>query len=159
MPGNNKTLPPPGHPILPKDHPRLEHQPVTSFTHPKSGAQSKLNIPAAVKEKWRAVKLGINAEGGKETAVRMPIGGAIRVEGTALKLHVVAFVPAFTSNARMITSVSNNPDNPAVLLRLQEGKKTLSEGWVFQNLTEFNTFSHGQVKVRLSTGLTAEELQ
>jgi len=149
------SAPPPGHPTLPKDHPTLKHQPVTSFDHPKSGANYTLDIPPEVRTKWRAVRLTVHPAGRTEQTERVPIGSKIELEGTGLQLYIVAFVPAFQSNAGVVTSSANTPDNPALLVELIEGEKKLASGWVFQNLPAYNTFTNDKVKVRLLAGLTA----
>lgn len=123
--------------------------------HPKSGARLALALPANVRATWTAAQLSLATSGAAPRTVRVSVGGDTPVEGTSLTLRVVALVPAFRSDADSVTSASNRPDNPAVLLRLLAKDKTLAEGWVFQKYPEFNTFNSERVHVRLAA-LTAK---
>jgi hypothetical protein len=73
----------------------------------------------------------------------------VDVANTGLSLSVTAFVPAFISDAGVVSSSSNNLDNPAVQLQLHDRTGKVTEGWVFQSLPDFNSFSSKQVSVRL----------
>lgn len=138
---------PSGHPSLPADGG------MTSFTHPTSGAQSTVDVSADIKAKWKSVKLNVAPRGGAAKTDTVAVGGTLAVAGTKLTLKIVAFVPAFTSAAGRITSSSNEPKNPAVLLRLFEGTQLRAEGWVFQNLPDFDTFRSDLVSVKLVGGV------
>lgn len=139
---------------LPADHPPLTDPGVSNLHHPKSGAQTTVQVPPAVKAKWKAVQLAVRRPGGTEQVARVAIGDLVAVPDSPRAIRVVAFLPAFTSNAGTATSSSNEPKNPAVLLELTDGKQTLERGWVFQNLPDFNTFASDTVQARLLGGLT-----
>lgn len=119
------------------------------FKHTTSGTKTRLNIPADVKAKWKTVELSV---AGKDIVVRnlqVAIGGETGVDTSGLAVRVVAYVPAFQSDAGTVTSASNNPDNPAALIQLVEKGQVLSEGWVFQKLPDFNTYSNDKLQVQL----------
>lgn len=139
---------------LPTDHPPVTDKGLSNLQHPKSGAQTTVQVPAEVKARWKAVQLGVRRSGGAEKIERVAIGGMVAIPESPRAIRVAAFLPAFTSNAGTATSSSNEPKNPAVLLELTDGKQTLGRGWVFQNLPEFNTFDSDNVQVRLLGGLT-----
>lgn len=122
----------------------------TNLGHPKSGAKLALKIPAEVRAKWKAAELSLVGNGKAPRTVRVPVGGNTAVGGTGLTLLVVALVPAFQSSGDAVTSASNRPDNPAVLVRLLDKDRTLTEGWVFQKYPDFNTFNSDRVQVRLA---------
>jgi hypothetical protein len=134
---------------MPANHPMGETGTESDFVHPKSTQTSTLRIPAEVKAKWKSVELSITAAGGKEQRTRVSIGDKVAVANTGLSLSVTAYVPAFMSDAGVVTSSSNHPDNPAVQLQLSDGKGKIAEGWVFQSLPDFNSFSSNKVSVRL----------
>lgn len=129
--------------------PVVEANPDSGFVHPMSNLSSTLRIPPEVKAKWKSVELSITATGGKEQRARVAIGDKVAIANTGLSLSVDAFVPAFMSDAGVVTSSSNQLDNPAVELQLRDHKGKIAEGWVFQNLADFNSFSSKQVSVRL----------
>jgi len=112
------------------------------------GGKTRLNIPAEVKAKWKTTELSLAGPNLPLRTVKVAIGGETDV-GKALVLRVLAYVPAFQSDSGTVTSASNNPDNPAVLVQLLEGKRPVAEGWVFQKLPDFNTFSTDRLKVQL----------
>jgi hypothetical protein len=54
-----------------------------------------------------------------------------------------------------VTSASNSPDNPAVLIQLVDKTQVLSEGWVFQKLPDFNTYQSEKLHVQLLSASAA----
>lgn len=120
-----------------------------SFKHTASGVKTRLNIPADVKAKWKTVELSV---AGKDITVRnlqVAVGSEAGIDKSGLTVRVVAYVPAFQSDAGTVTSASNNPDNPAVLIQLVDKGQVVSEGWVFQMLPDFNTYSNDRLQVQL----------
>ncbi len=134
---------------MPANHPTEATKTESGFIHPKTAQTSTLRIPPEVKAKWKSVELSITAAGGKEQRTRVTIGDKVTVANSDLSISVAAFVPAFVSDAGVVSSSSNNPDNPAVQLQLRDRKGKIAEGWVFQSLPEFNSFSSSKVSVRL----------
>ena len=119
-----------------------------AFKHTASGTKSRLNIPAEVKAKWKSTELAVSGPGISARTVKLAVGGELKLE-SGLLLRVLAYVPAFQSDTGTVTSASNNPDNPAVLLQLVDRQQILGEGWVFQKLPDFNTFTIDRLKVQL----------
>jgi hypothetical protein len=134
---------------MPADHPQDGADTKSRFVHPKTRQSSTLRIPPEVKAKWKSVELSISAAGGKEQRARITIGDKVAVANTGLSLGVTAFVPAFMSDAGVVTSSSNQLDNPAVQLQLSDSKGKITEGWVFLSLPDFNSFSSREISVRL----------
>lgn len=134
---------------MPANHPAMETTGDSGFVHPKTNLSSTLSIPPEVKAKWKSVELAITPAGGKEQRAHVTIGDKVAIANTALSLSVDAFVPAFMSDAGVVSSSSNQLDNPAVELQLRDHKGKIAEGWVFQNLADYNSFSSSQVSVRL----------
>ena len=119
------------------------------FKHANSGVKTSLNIPADVKAKWKTVELSVV---GKDIGLRklqIPVGGETGIDKSGLTIRVVAYVPAYQSDAGVVTSSSNKPDNPAVLIQLVDKGQVLSEGWVFQKLPDFNTYASDKLQVQL----------
>ncbi|HJX17246.1 MAG TPA: hypothetical protein VJ437_03525 [Acidiferrobacterales bacterium] len=123
--------------------------PATGFQHAKSGNPLQLDIPAEVKAKWKAVELSYSGKNFPQRKVHVSIGGEMNIDQSGLLVHVVAFVPAFQSDAGTVTSASNSPDNPAVLVQLRDKARVLSEGWVFQKYPDFNTYQSEKLKLQL----------
>ena len=121
----------------------------TDFKHAKSGKPLQLNIPAEVKAKWKVVELSYSGKNIPHRKVQVSIGGESGIDRSGLLVRVVAFVPAFQSDAGTVTSASNSPDNPAVLVQLRDKARVLSEGWVFQKYPDFNTYQSEKLQLQL----------
>lgn len=119
------------------------------FKHAKSGVKTRLDIPADVKAKWKTVELSVAGKDIGPRKLQIPVGGETGIDKSDLTVRVVAYVPAFQSDAGAVTSASNSPDNPAVLIQLVDKGQVLNEGWVFQKLPDFNTYSSDKLQVQL----------
>jgi hypothetical protein len=127
----------------------------TEFKHPTSVSKSHLNIPADVKAKWKTVELSLSGQNVPLRKVRVSIGGETSLDPSGLIVRVVAYVPAFQSDSGTVTSSTNNPDNPAVLVQLVEKAKVLNEGWVFQKYPDFNTYKNEKLQLQLLSASAA----
>ncbi|PWB53740.1 MAG: hypothetical protein C3F18_07070 [Nitrosomonadales bacterium] len=156
---------PPSHPPLPSatpPHPTgaaatppdLNQQ--LASQHPKPAGKKKLAVvvPDSVKGKWSSATLAVTA-GGAEKELKLAIGDTVSL-GKNLQLHLVHYLPAYTSDFQSVTSSSNEQMNPAVQVQAISNGQVVAEGWIFQNLPEFNSFTSEQVKVRL---ISAERVQ
>lgn len=156
---------PPSHPPLPSappPHPTTEAGNPTDLNqqlaaqHPKPAGKKKLAVvvPDSVKGKWSSATLAITADGA-EKEHKLAIGDKISL-GKNLQLQLLHYLPAYTSDFQSVTSSSNEQVNPAVQVQIISNGQVLEEGWIFQNLPEFNSFRSEQVKVRL---ISAERAQ
>ena len=118
--------------------------------HPQtSGKKLVIELPEEVKGHWAAVELSVISAQGEPKKIRVPLNEPVALENTGLAVKVSAFVPTYTSDFEKITSVSNNLDNPAVMLHLMKDEQEVTSGWVFMNLPEFNTFKSEEVTISL----------
>ena len=122
--------------------------PPSEFNHATSVTKTRLNIPAEVKAKWKSTELALTGKSVAARTAKVAIGGDVDLD-QGLVLRVLAYVPAFQSESGTVTSASNQPENPAVLVQLLEKTKVLGEGWVFQKLPDFNTFASDRIQVKL----------
>ncbi|MDO9188744.1 MAG: hypothetical protein Q8N54_01930 [Sulfurimicrobium sp.] len=156
---------PPSHPPLPAatpphptndtgNPPDLNQQ--LAAQHPKPAGKKKLAVavPDSVKGKWASATLAVTA-GGLEKEIKLAIGDKVSL-GKNLQIQLLHYLPAYTSDFQTVTSSSNEQVNPAVQIQAISNGQVLTEGWIFQNLPEFNSFSSEQVKVRL---ISAERTQ
>lgn len=157
---------PPNHPALPTatpPHPggtaganaNIDQQ--IASQHPTSEGKKKLAvvIPDSVKGKWAAANIAVTVNGA-EKEIKVAIGDKISL-GNNLQLQVVHYLPAYTSDFNSVTSSSNEQVNPAIMVQAIASGKIVAEGWVFQNLPEFNSFRSEQAKVRLLSGEPARK--
>ena len=161
-PPANQVLPAPvkGDEPLPPNHPPLGQvsgnssqtlDKGTAAAHPKLDGKKVLTVvvPDSIKGHWKSVNLVITGPDGKEKAARSAVGDKIDIGTEGAQMHVMNFLPAYTSDFNTATSSSNEPTNPAVQVQLIKQGKVLAEGWVFQKLPDFNSFSSSLVKVKL----------
>lgn len=149
---------PPSHPPLPSaspPHPTSDagnpanlNQQLAS-QHPKPEGKKKLAVvvPDSVKGKWASATLAVTADGA-EKEIKLAVGNKVAL-GKNLQLQLVHYLPAYTSDFQTVTSSSNEQINPAIQVQAIANGQVVSEGWIFQNLPEFNSFSSEQVKIRL----------
>ncbi len=94
--------------------------------------QAEVSVPAAVKGKWKSVKLSIlDKETNREGYVTIDIGKTMKVNGTNLVITVENFLPHFIMEGTTLTSSSNAPKNPAVQVHITENGQEVFRGWLF----------------------------
>lgn len=141
---------------MPSNHPSIDEENPGSFDdenfgHPElSNSEIKIVVPQEVQSSWQVVPLGVAIDG-DNSKIQVEVGVPIRLEKSDLVLLVEVFLPSYTSDFNTITSVSNELENPAVMVQLKKLDEVVARGWVFQNLPEYNTFKHGTVVLTLET--------
>ncbi len=141
---------------MPSNHPSIDEENPGSFDdenfgHPElSDSEIKIVVPQEVQSSWQVVPLGVAIDG-ENSKIQVEVGVPIQLEKGGLILLVEAFLPSYTSDFNTITSVSNELENPAVMVQLKKSDEIVARGWVFQNLPEYNTFKHGAVVLTLET--------
>jgi len=138
---------PSNHPSIDEDNPGALDD--DNFGHPElGGAEIEIIVPEDVRLTWRVVPLNVMVDG-DSSKIQVEVGVPMLLEKSGLELLVEAFLPSYTSDFNTITSISNEPKNPAVMVQLKKSDEVVARGWVFQNLPEYNTFKHGTVVLTL----------
>lgn len=136
---------------MPQGHQPMDktQEDISKVQHANIKTQKTVSLSDEVKAKWKEVKLELvdNASGAKET-VTIKVGGDVKLK-EGVKLKVDALVPDYAIAENTIESRSNEARNPAVLLELVEGDKTVAKGWVFRDFPEFNSYNDGKFTVKL----------
>lgn len=119
--------------------------------HLSSGeVKREVRVPDEVKAKWKTVNLKlIDKEKNKEELITVTVGREAPIKGTKFSIKVEAFLPHYTMYDTYISSKSNEPANPAVLVELLEQGKSITKGWVFTNFTAFNSYKHVRYEIAL----------
>jgi len=157
----------PAQPALPPDHPPVggqsgEHQTAASLSvaagHPQviSGSRA-VRVPQEVQGKWRAVKLRVEAKDGGMTAqvFTVTLGGLLDIPGSTLRIRIGDFLPALQVSENEVTSASNDPTNPAVMVTVSEGARETFRGWLFAKFPEMQPFEHSKYRISLVEGVPA----
>lgn len=156
-----------GQASLPPNHPPLGGQaggaqtnagPSALAGHPQAGSSGRsIHVPAEVRGKWLAVKLRVEEKtGGRPPHVyTVKLGGHLDIPGSKLRLRIGDFLPALQVIGNEVTSASNNPTNPAVMVTVSEGAKETFRGWLFSRFPEMQPFEHPTYRITLVEGVPA----
>lgn len=113
-------------------------------------AQRALSISPEVKARWSEAKLEVTDSNTKtKESLTIKVGSTGDLKKKGFKLKVEALVPDYSISDNRIESRSNDPKNPAVLIELFDGDKSVAKGWVFKNFPDFNSYRDDRVGILL----------
>jgi len=116
--------------------------------------QTSVALPDAVKGKWKSVILVVVDKGSKkQTEYTINVNSDFKVPGSNLKLAVGEFIPDFKMNGLTITSSSNEPNNPAVGVKVFEDDKEVFKGWLYSKFPAVHPFEHPKYALLLKSGV------
>ena len=111
-------------------------------------------VPEHVKGKWKAVVLVVEDKAQKQTKdYTVVLGQRLKIPGSAIDVEVLDFLPDLTITNSTFTSVSNEPNNPAVHVIVRDGEKEIFKGWLFSLFPTIHPFQHAQFGVTLKEGV------
>jgi len=114
------------------------------------GVKREVRVPDDVKAKWKAINLKwVDKEKKTEELISVNVGKETPIKGTKFAIKILVFLPHYTMYDTYISSQSNEPMNPAVLVELLEGSRGVANGWVFANFTSFNSYKHARYDILL----------
>ena len=126
---------------------------------PMMSGPAEVSVPDEIKAAWKGIKVEItNNETGKKEVVEISIGEDRLVEGTGLKVKAISFLPAFQMNGPIVTSRSNEPDNPAAQIEISEGESQLFKGWLFTLYPTTHAFTHPKYSIALMEGVATDKI-
>ncbi|MBI5562723.1 MAG: hypothetical protein HY894_07745 [Deltaproteobacteria bacterium] len=138
---------------MPAGHPAADAGAAVGMTkaaHSSIKTQKEVRLSKEVAAKWNEVKLDIvDAAGKTKDTLTLKVGSTTPLKRPGFKLRVEAFVPDYVIVENHIESRSNEPKNPAVLVELTEGGKSVARGWVFKALPDFNSYTDSRFQVSL----------
>ena len=145
-----------GQAAVPEGHPTMYDTPSYAKLSPEKHANvkstRKVEVSDEIKAKWKSVELEVsdNSTGVKET-MKVDIGSSVKLGESGFSLKAEVFLPHYTvfDDENYIGSRSNDPVNPALQVALYEGDKLVSDGWVFEEMTQYNSFSNLRFSVVL----------
>jgi len=124
-----------------KEEPAPPKHPVQQA--PAAKKETTVAVPASVKGKWQAVKIGvIDKKANKESVYTVNIGSTFSIPGSNLSIKVENFLPHFIMDGTTLTSQSNSPKNPAAQIRVYESGKEIFKGWLFTLYPSTHAFQH-----------------
>jgi hypothetical protein len=143
---------------LPPNHPPLGGDAAEAERHPQMGSAGRtVRVPDAVKGRWQAVRLQVEQKGDQPAPriFTVKLGDTVQVPGTDLKVQVREFLPALQVKDNEVTSSSNEPTNPAVLVQVSDGEREAFRGWLFGKFPDMQPFEHPRVRITLVEGVPA----
>jgi hypothetical protein len=136
---------PSGHPQtgLPSDVPRIEGGGVVV-------------VPESVKGNWGAVRLVVeDRSNGAVIEYAVPLRSRFEVPNSSLVFEVGDFLPDFTIQDSVFTSVTDRPDNPAVQVKVIDNGTEVFDAWLFAMYPSVHPFTHPRYGLTLKEGIPA----
>ena len=107
-------------------------------------------VPDEVKAKWKAVRIvAYDRQAQRELLYTVDIGGSFVLPETALQVEVVHFLPAFATDGRAATSLSNEPTNPGAEIVVRRDGEEIYRGWLFRAAPDDHGFRHPRYTLSL----------
>jgi hypothetical protein len=144
---------------LPPDHPPVggaAKGATAERPHPQVGGTGRaVRVPDVIRGKWQAVRLQVEIKGAGRAAQPLVanLGNEVAVPGSDLTLRADEFLPALQVKDNEITSLSNEPSNPASLVTIKEKGKQVFHGWLFSKFPEMQPFDHPTYRITLIDGV------
>lgn len=129
---------------------------------PAERPQFKVVVPPEVKETWTDVTIAIDdKKENKQTDYVVALGGELKIPDSSLTVKVGPFLPDFKMSGEIITSSSNEPNNPAVGITIFENDQkvfppTGEVGWLYANFPTIHSFQHDRYGLILKAGSKKE---
>lgn len=122
----------------------------------QSGMPHRIRVPARVvvpkeiESSWGAVVIEVTDKNKDEThKYVVNLRSDFPIPGTSLKIQVQKFLPDFSMSSGEITSISNEPRNPAAQVIISEDDKVIFESWLFKLYPEIHSFQHPRYAIVL----------
>ncbi|PNU20693.1 DUF2155 domain-containing protein [Geothermobacter hydrogeniphilus] len=105
--------------------------------------EAKIVVPESVAGHWKAVKIAVqDKEKSSEDIYTVDIGYSFKLGDSDLRLKVTNFLPHFVMDGMTLTSLSNDPKNPAAQIVITEKGKQVFKGWLFSLYPNTHAFQH-----------------
>jgi hypothetical protein len=135
-----------------------QQMPGTGMMMPKGKTQ--IVVPNYVKGKWSAAKIIFEDKVAKtKHEYTVKLDSDFVVPNSNIKISVGEFFPDFKMEGLALTSVSNNPNNPALAVKVFENNKQIFPapgrewGWLFEKVPTIHPFQHERYGILLKQGV------
>ncbi len=121
--------------------------------HPsESKSDREVKLSKEVLDKWKEAKVEVVDVASKtKEGLTIKVGSTVALKKAGFKLKLKALVPDYLIKDKQIESRSNEPKNPAILVELIEGDKTVASGWIFRNMPDFNSYKDARIAIVLTS--------
>ena len=119
-----------------------------------SPREKKGRVPVSVSpdvhNKWKSVVIEVDdKQTGEQKDYVVDINKGFIIPNSKISISVLTFLPDFSMSSKEITSLSNEPRNPAVKVVVHEDGNKIYEGWLFQKLPTVHPFEHKAYAIKL----------
>ena len=126
---------------------------------PGQKSKIKIVVPRIVKEQWTQVTIILDdKKENKKQELTLNIGDEYKIPDSQLTVQIGPFLPHFKMSGSVITSSSNEPNNPSVGFAIMEdGKKIFPPsgkwGWLYAKFPDAHSFKHERYGLTLKGGI------
>ncbi len=125
-----------------------------------SRGKTQVMVPDSVKGQWSGATLVIEDKESKtKKEYKVKLNSDFTIPNTNLKIHVGEFLPDFKMDGQNLTSGSNQPNNPALSIKVLENDKQIFPapgrqwGWLFAKVPSIHPFEHPRYGITLKEGV------
>jgi len=98
----------------------------------KTSSEKTVVVPPDVAVAWKGVRIAvIDKSRATENIYTLPLSGVSRLPSSKLTISVEAFLPSFIIEGTVMTSSSNELNNPGVKVSISDDGKPVFKGWLF----------------------------
>ncbi len=116
----------------------------------------KVVVPKEIERSWRAIVIGVTDKNkGKTNEYVVDLKSDFLIPDAGLKIRVQRFLPEFSMSSGEITSLSNEPRNPAAQVVISKDDKVIFESWLFKLYPEIHAFQHPRYTIVLKDYIRA----
>ncbi len=124
--------------------------------------KTQVVVPPSVKGQWSGAKLIVEDKIAKtKQEYTVKLNSDFNIPNTNLKVHVGDFLPEIKFEGTTITSSSNQPNNPALSVRIYENNKQIFPdpktgkqwAWLFSKVPTMHAFVHPKYGIILKEGI------
>ncbi len=144
-----------GHAILPEGHPDIKKMKKEMTGKMNMGAihhnkiVKKIDITDEIKKRYPEAIIEVkDLSNNKSKEYKVDVGKEISV-GKDYRLILKYILPDFKMDEKRIYSGSLDPRNPAAMVEIVEGKKTIFNGWIFKKYPNVHNFKGAKIALRL----------
>ena len=117
-------------------------------------APNRLEVPPEVQAAYTGIRLAYkDSTSGKEGTLDVPLGGIVKLPGSALEIRGDVYLPAFAMSQGAITSSSIEEENPAARITVAENGQEIFGGWIFVRFPDVHPFTHARYSLKLVGGI------
>lgn len=117
---------------------------------------ARVVVPKEIEGSWRAIVIGVTDKNkGKTNEYVVDLKSDFLIPDAGLKIQVQRFLPDFSMSSGEITSLSNEPRNPAAQVVISKDDKVIFESWLFKLYPEIHAFQHPRYTIVLKDHIRA----